>query len=368
MSPLGNVRRAACVALAGAVLFACYGFSFKDLLKRGKKEAAAPAAPAQEAEPRREGTDARLKRLEKEYAELKQQYAQLEADRENILAQTKHLLTVKTQLADVEEAHERAKKAVASVESRNARLHRLNRKLRHELSNALGYFHQLELAYQELYPKHEKLIEENAQLSLALIEKIDRSPEYQKLKGEAEGLSSRLKEQEIRLNLQGRELGNRDNQLKALGDQKGKLEKIAAGQREQILALTAERDELLKIKKELEKALADAPRRFQEMANENKTLLKETADMHYNMGVFFTENRNYPRALKEFRRALDFNPNDPKVHYNLGYLYAEQFKEHGKAMAHFKRYLEIDPQSKDAEAIRSYLLVRQTMGDKMIKN
>ena len=53
------------------------------------------------------------------------------------------------------------------------------------------------------------------------------------------------------------------------------------------------------------------------------------------------------------------DPNNLKVHYNLGYLYAEDLEKHDKAMYHLEKYLQIDPNSKESETIRSYIATRQ---------
>jgi tetratricopeptide (TPR) repeat protein len=95
------------------------------------------------------------------------------------------------------------------------------------------------------------------------------------------------------------------------------------------------------------------------MVAQNQALLHETAEMHYNMAVFFTENKQVAQAEREYLRALDFDPNNVKVHYNLGYLYAEEMENHDKAMFHLEKYLQIVPNSKESEAIRSYIATRQ---------
>ena len=124
---------------------------------------------------------------------------------------------------------------------------------------------------------------------------------------------------------------------------------------------------LLETNKQLKTMVEDTPNRFRDMASENKRLVKETSDMHYNLGVFYVNKRDYPMAIKEFQRALEINPNNAKAHYNLGYLYSEQLEQHDQAMAHFKRYLEIDPHSKESEVVRSYMLVRQVYGDRPVR-
>lgn len=43
----------------------------------------------------------------------------------------------------------------------------------------------------------------------------------------------------------------------------------------------------------------------------------DAAEMHNLMGIFFLQNRNYARAQNHFKRALVYNPELRKAHYNL---------------------------------------------------
>ena len=120
-------------------------------------------------------------------------------------------------------------------------------------------------------------------------------------------------------------------------------------------ALRAQNGSLTKGNAELNQLINQAPDKIKDMAAQNTALLKETAEMHYNMGVFFTDNKEFERAEKEYQRALEFDPNNLKVHYNLGYLYAEDLNRQDKAVFHLEKFLQIDPAAKESEAVRSYL-------------
>ena len=37
--------------------------------------------------------------------------------------------------------------------------------------------------------------------------------------------------------------------------------------------------------------------------------------------------------------------------------------KHDEAMAHFEKYLELNPSGKESESVRSYLMVRNAYGD-----
>jgi len=102
------------------------------------------------------------------------------------------------------------------------------------------------------------------------------------------------------------------------------------------------------------------PGKFAELAGQNKRLIDDTADMHYNLGVFYTNNHEYKRAVQEFGKALKIRPNDAGANYNLGYIYAEYLVDRPKAIKFFKDYLTFAPDAKDAEWVRKYILTWQS--------
>src|SRR3989338_8612037 len=90
----------------------------------------------------------------------------------------------------------------------------------------------------------------------------------------------------------------------------------------------SEIEALEKDRRELLKELEAAPKKFKDLAQQNKILIKETADMHYNLGVFYSENKRFDRAVSEFKKVVDLNPQHSKAHYNLGYIYSEHYQNH----------------------------------------
>lgn len=83
--------------------------------------------------------------------------------------------------------------------------------------------------------------------------------------------------------------------------------------------------------------------------------------MHYNLGVFYTKEGNYQKAIKEFEAVIKANPNDADAYYNLGVIYAEYLNEEEKAIDYFSRYLELAPNDKDADKARKYLLLQEAI-------
>ena len=59
-------------------------------------------------------------------------------------------------------------------------------------------------------------------------------------------------------------------------------------------------------------------------------------------------------AIEAYHKALQVNPKAPNVHYMLGLVYRQR-EEYLRAMAHFSRALEQDPNDKDARNMLSDL-------------
>ena len=97
------------------------------------------------------------------------------------------------------------------------------------------------------------------------------------------------------------------------------------------------------------------------MARENKILIKQTALMHYNLGVFYSENKQHSRAVVEFERAIELNPGDAHSYYNLGYIYAEFLHDRPRAIENFRQFLRLAKGSdKDVDWVKKYILTWQT--------
>jgi len=73
-----------------------------------------------------------------------------------------------------------------------------------------------------------------------------------------------------------------------------------------------------------------------------------------NLGGLYLLKGDAPRAKALFEAALSMDDNIATAHKNLGTIYAEYLKDPGQAVAHYKRYLQLGPDS-DAQAIRNYI-------------
>ena len=123
--------------------------------------------------------------------------------------------------------------------------------------------------------------------------------------------------------------------------------------------------ETLQEKKMLAGKLARLPGKFAELARQNKKLIKETISMHYNLGVFYIKNKEYKRAIAEFKETLKLKPDHAYASYNLGYIYAEYQVDRPQAVRYFKDYLEFsagkkEEDKKNRDWVRKYVLTWET--------
>ena len=298
-------------------------------------------------------------KLQNDYAELKKKYEDLEVDRNNVLAQTKSLLQEKTKWDEMGAQMENLKKTNHLFMEQKDKILSDNLRLKTEISSFLANFDSLKESYQELLAKQEAAEKENADLRRLLTQQVEATPEFQVLDREAK----RLREENLKL---GETINLLDERIKKALDRIKKdqtrevsLVRQVREQKQALDGLKSQNGSLIQGNQDLNLLINQAPERVKDIAAQNQVLLKETSEMHYNMGVFFTENKQFTQAEKEYLRALDFDPNNLKVHYNLGYLYAEDLNKHDKATFHLEKFLQLDPNAKESEAIRSYIAERQ---------
>lgn len=264
--------------------------------------------------------------LQKFYETLKEKYKTLEADRDNVLAQTKQLLAEKDTFANTE------------VQLKT-----------------------LTLENKKLFEKH-KALEDSFETIQAQDQRLNGS-----LKTALAELDAQ-KEEMARISLEKSEMevGFRESaeRIKKLEDEVN----YNKGLKESFLSLGQSYELLKKERQVIEKQLDNLPKKFSKMARENEILKKETGDMHYNLGVFYAGEMNYDRALEEFKKAVDINPNDAKAHYNLGYIYAEHRQDWRKAEYYFRIFLGLAPHDPNADAAKIYLAERSVFDTKVLKS
>lgn len=70
--------------------------------------------------------------------------------------------------------------------------------------------------------------------------------------------------------------------------------------------------------------------------------------IHHDLGVEALRSNDFRSSLGEFQKALDLDPDLDLSHNAIGVLFHVQYREHDKAMAHYRRALEVNPKFTDA--------------------
>jgi Flp pilus assembly protein TadD len=81
----------------------------------------------------------------------------------------------------------------------------------------------------------------------------------------------------------------------------------------------------------------------------------KNADVRLDLGVSL-DLADAPREAETvYLELLRDRPDDPRVVLNLGLLYVRRLKDPEKARVHLQHYLQLEPESQDAEEIRHWL-------------
>ncbi len=275
-----------------------------------------------------------------DYDKLKKEYDAVVADRDNILAQAKSLLEYKNKYQD--------------AENNAGRLANEKEQLQKELQGRVEQNLLLQQKMEELESSQYQIVQEKEALKNSL-EKMQI--EY-KIVGETRKEVSRLQK---KLNEALRAQKHAEQKIKRVEEEKLNITAQAEIYRRQLGESKELYNKALAKNKVLEKKASEIPKKFAELARENKVLLKETALMHYNLGVFYTQNKEYSRAIAEYEKTLELNPDDAYAHYNLGYIYAEYMVDRPKAVEHFRKFLRLSKaEDKDVDWVKRYILTWQT--------
>jgi len=267
---------------------------------------------------------------------------ELKKDRDNVLIQSKKLMADRTKLNETLDS-------MKKFEEEKKKIFASNEELQKKLDEYSKLFGEKESAI-------ERLNGENNKLKLA----------YKKAK-EAAG-------EDLHKRIEDLEKENSILQKKSL-DIQGKIvdvskkEDRSASQLAEInlkyKKLREEYAEALKKNKRLEQEAKNIPKKFAEIARQNTRLTQETAKMHYNLGVFYTKKKEFERAITEFEKVVDLNPDDGYAYFNLGYIYAEYILDRKKAVENFRHYMRVaNGGDKDLDWVRKYVLTWETYDGK----
>jgi tetratricopeptide (TPR) repeat protein len=83
------------------------------------------------------------------------------------------------------------------------------------------------------------------------------------------------------------------------------------------------------------------------------TIRKERGLYHYNLGVAYAQAKFSNEAIEEYEKAIKFDPSNADAYYNLGLLYETVDANPEKAIANYRKYLEIGPDPEDIDEVNA---------------
>lgn len=281
--------------------------------------------------------------LQNKLNSLEGDYKVVAQSRDNLSAQVEKLLQERKKTGEIEENLIVAQNEVEAAQK--------------EKDKIAAKVVELEQKISEIKKEGERVLKEKEALENEILKEQDRSgkreliKEKRELEKETKSLAGELREKQA----EAEKLKKSEKKLK---EEVEKLEKIAE---------KANKDyaKAVVVNKRLQNEIVDTPGKFTELARQNKSLIRDMSNTHYNLGVFYTKNKEYFRAIAEYEKAIELAPDDAYAHFNLGYIYAEYIVNRTKAIEHFRHYLRLAKSGdKDADWARKYILTWQTYESK----
>ncbi len=78
--------------------------------------------------------------------------------------------------------------------------------------------------------------------------------------------------------------------------------------------------------------------------------------LHHALGVSYNKLGINEKALQEFQAALEINPDHAESHFDLGRVYIEYLDDSASAAPHFRKYVRLRPEAREAEPIKGWLI------------
>lgn len=295
----------------------------------------------------------------------------LRRDRDNLLKQAKRLLKENRSLKALKDGFEELTAEKDKLFSDRSRLAHQMIILNAEIEEEKKKNEQIQKEFKHLVILHDQLKRKKEELDVLLAEVRSKSG-VEKLEDTIRSLQDenwvlekeREKSGKQTARLSAKIEKNRAGFDKTLEKQKGDASRKFGEYENRLKETQAKYTAENKERKALGRELTRLPGKFGDIARENERLARVAADRHYNLGVFYSRNAEYRRAVAEFEEALKIKPDHAYALYNLGHIYATYVVDRKKAILHFKEYLKVAPTAKDRDLVLKYIITWEAMGGK----
>ncbi|HTY45718.1 MAG TPA: tetratricopeptide repeat protein [Patescibacteria group bacterium] len=115
-------------------------------------------------------------------------------------------------------------------------------------------------------------------------------------------------------------------------------------------------------KRKVKNTEAERDKAISEMARalkQREDLIRDSALLHYNLGAIFFKQRDYKKAIDEFKRSAELNPLLADAYYNLAIICDDYLADINAAIIYYKKYLELTPNAKDANQVTEKMMQAQ---------
>jgi tetratricopeptide (TPR) repeat protein len=82
----------------------------------------------------------------------------------------------------------------------------------------------------------------------------------------------------------------------------------------------------------------------------------EKFKQHYNLALEYDSTSNFRKAIEQYQKALNLIPDDADTHYNMAVIYDDHLKMKNKAVYHYRKYVELSPNSPDRVKVESWII------------
>ncbi len=295
------------------------------------------------------------KSLEEKFSKLSADYDRIYKDRENIIEQSKRIIQEKNELLNFKQSFEEATEEKDKLLKEKQQLSKEVETLKAQMGQAKEKYGKEITEAEEQIKNYQADIVEKEKVNESLIKKTN----IRKLETTIKTLKNENRDLTKKLNVIGEESNSLSKQLEKQKQEYNKNELASQSRYNKLLnkyeELVAKHGKTVQEQEALQERLDEFPRKIANLAGENKRLVKETSDMHYNLGLFYFEKQEYKRAIPEFERAIKISPQDPESYYYLGYIYAEYFMQREKAIKYFDKYLELAPRGTHSDWVKRYI-------------
>ena len=298
-------------------------------------------------------------------------YSELETKLQAEQAKTEKITQKTVKLSKI---MEQAQARVRTLEESRSESVREKRKLRASSTMLKAALHAEQAKTGKLTQKTVKLskIVEQAQAQVKTLEKSRRASEREKRKLQAKGTKPETSLQELQATYEAEQAKTKrltekverlSKTMKQAQARVKALEKSAGASEQEKGRLQAKgtkpETSLQELQTTYEAEQAKTEKLTRDMAAMLELVTRLRADLvmlHHALGVSYNRLGMNQEALTEFQAALKINPDHAESHLDLARVYIEYSDDSASAAPHFRKYVRLRPEARDAERIKGWLL------------